>query len=175
MRFSFLFSLILKDRTFYIHTSMLTKNVFLVTLKAKYQMSRPKWNFATIWAHIMPYRLSTKQILLINHYESPCTMPGTGLKVWLVGTFITLHLLCYTTLHYITLHYIHYVILLYITLHSLLYIMFITIRHYVMLHQSQRPWWKTWKNCFVYKCLYIHYIAIIILYSLYYIHYILLR
>ena len=37
MRFSFVFSLIFKNRTFFPHTSILTKNVFLVTLKAKYQ------------------------------------------------------------------------------------------------------------------------------------------
>ena len=37
MRISFVFSLIFKNRTFFPHSSILTKNVFLVTLKAKYQ------------------------------------------------------------------------------------------------------------------------------------------
>ena len=37
MRFSFVFSLMFKNRTFIPNTSILTKNVFLVTLKAKYQ------------------------------------------------------------------------------------------------------------------------------------------
>ena len=37
MRFSFVFSLIFKNRTFFPNISILTKNVFLDTLKAKYQ------------------------------------------------------------------------------------------------------------------------------------------
>ena len=37
MRFSFVFSLIFKNRTFIPHATILTKNVFLVNLKAKYQ------------------------------------------------------------------------------------------------------------------------------------------
>ena len=49
-------------------------------------------------------------------------MPGTGLKVWLVGTFITLHLLYYATLHYFTLHSLYYITLHYITLITLHYV-----------------------------------------------------
>ena len=37
MRFSFVFSLIFKNQNYFQNTSILTKNVFLVTLKAKYQ------------------------------------------------------------------------------------------------------------------------------------------
>ena len=37
MRFSFVCLLIFKNRTFYTHTSIMKKNVSLVTLKAKYQ------------------------------------------------------------------------------------------------------------------------------------------
>ena len=37
MRFSFEFSLIFQNRTFIPHSSILTKNDFLVTVKAKYQ------------------------------------------------------------------------------------------------------------------------------------------
>ena len=37
MRFSFVFSLIFKNQNFFQNTSILTKNDFLVTLKAKYQ------------------------------------------------------------------------------------------------------------------------------------------
>ena len=36
-RFSFVFSLIFENRTYYPHTSILTTNYFLVILKAKYQ------------------------------------------------------------------------------------------------------------------------------------------
>ena len=37
MRFSFVFALIFKNLTFLPYTSILTKNLFLVTLKAKYK------------------------------------------------------------------------------------------------------------------------------------------
>ena len=37
MRFSFAFSLIFKNRTFFPNTLILIKNAFLVTLKAKYK------------------------------------------------------------------------------------------------------------------------------------------
>ena len=80
MRFSFVFSLIFKNLTFLPYTSKLTKNVFL---DFKSQISKcPDLSeiLPALLAHLMPYRLSTKKMLYVNHYETPC-ISGTGQKV----------------------------------------------------------------------------------------------
>ena len=67
--------LIFKNLTFFPHTSILTKNVFVGYFKS--QISKcPDLSeiLQPILAHIMPYRPSTKQILYVNHYETPCTI-----------------------------------------------------------------------------------------------------
>ena len=76
MRFSFVFSLIFKNRTFFPYTSILKKNVFLITLKAKYQnvpiiseFCHMSWVTGSLLANLI-----SKNFCIIL-YETPCTLP----------------------------------------------------------------------------------------------------
>ena len=53
MKFSFVFSLIFKNRTYIPNTSILTENVFLVTLKVKYQNVHTVCSFSPVTKYLL--------------------------------------------------------------------------------------------------------------------------
>ena len=86
MRISFVFSLIFKNRTFFPHSSILTKNVFLVTLKAKYQNDPNKVKKCHMF-QVKGITLATG----INKYFLTGLKEHTVFTLWnIFETFITL-------------------------------------------------------------------------------------
>ena len=88
VRFSSVFSSICENLTIPSHTSILTKKVFWGCFKSQISKCLDLSEMLPpILVHIMPYRPSTKEILYVNHYESPCTTTTDTFLKPFIGCF----------------------------------------------------------------------------------------